>query len=39
MPLLLYFPLIVWMGMVDVAQQQMHATVAIKPRAPHSQPS
>jgi len=36
MPLLLYFPLIIWMGMTEVMQQQMQAVATIKPRAPYS---
>jgi len=36
MPLLLYFPLIIWMGMAEVMQQQMQAVATIRPRAPHS---
>ena len=27
MPLLFYFPLIVWMGMMGIVQQEMHAPV------------
>ena len=32
MPLLFYFPLIVWMGMMEVMQQEMHAPVAVSAR-------
>lgn len=30
MPLLLYFPLIVWMSMVEIVQQEMHVPVKVK---------
>jgi hypothetical protein len=30
MPLLFYFPLIVWMGMMEFAQQEMHVPVKVK---------
>jgi hypothetical protein len=30
MPLLLYFPLIVWMGMAEILQQEMQAPVRAK---------
>jgi len=30
MPLLLYFPLIVWMGMMEIARQEMHVPVRVK---------
>jgi hypothetical protein len=30
MPLLLYFPFIVWMGMMEVVRQELHAPVKIK---------
>ena len=30
MPLLLYFPLIVWMGMMEIVQQELHAPVRVK---------
>ncbi len=30
MPLLLYFPLIVWMGMMGIVQQEVHAPVTVK---------
>lgn len=30
MPLLFYFPIIVWAGMVTVAQEQMRAPVPVK---------
>jgi hypothetical protein len=30
MPLLLYFPLIVWMGLMGVAQDQMRVPVKVK---------
>jgi hypothetical protein len=32
MPLLLYFPLIVWMGMMESVQQEMHARAMVKAR-------
>lgn len=34
MPLLLYFPLIVWMSMVQIVQQEMHAPVKVKAQSP-----
>jgi hypothetical protein len=30
MPLLLYFPLIVWMGMMEIVQQEMQAPVNVR---------
>jgi hypothetical protein len=30
MPLLLYFPLIVWMGIMETFNQEMHAPVPVK---------
>ena len=30
MPLLLYFPLIVWMGMVELVQQEVRVPVKVK---------
>ncbi len=32
MPLLFYFPLIIWMGMAEVVQQEMHAPVKVRAR-------
>jgi hypothetical protein len=32
MPLLLYFPLIVWMSMVEIVQQEMHVPVKVPQR-------
>jgi hypothetical protein len=38
MPLLFYFPLIIWMGMLDVAQQEMRAApVKVRAQAPRRQ--
>jgi hypothetical protein len=34
MPLLFYFPLIVWMGMMEVVQQEVRAPVKIKAQPP-----
>jgi hypothetical protein len=34
MPLLLYFPLIVWMSMVEIVQQEMHVPVKVKAQSP-----
>ena len=34
MPLLFYFPLIVWMGMAEIMQDQMCAPAKIKTREP-----
>lgn len=30
MPLLFYFPLIVWMGMMEIVQQEMHAPIKVR---------
>ena len=30
MPLLFYFPLIIWMGMVEIAQDEMHVPARVK---------
>jgi hypothetical protein len=32
MPLLFYFPLIVWMGMMEIAQDEMRVPVRVKAR-------
>jgi len=34
MPLLFYFPYIIWMGMMQIAQDEMRVPVKIKPRPP-----
>jgi hypothetical protein len=34
MPLLFYFPFIVWMGLMEVAQDEMRAPVRVKTRTP-----
>ena len=34
MPLLFYFPLIVWMGLMEVAQHEMRIPVKAKARTP-----
>ena len=34
MPLLFYFPFIVWMGMMEIAQDEMRAPVRIKAQTP-----
>jgi hypothetical protein len=33
MPLLLYFPLIVWMGLMEVVHQEMYAPIKVKARS------
>ncbi len=30
MPLLLYYPLIVWMGMMEIVQHEMRAPIKVK---------
>jgi len=32
MPLLFYLPIIIWMGMVEIAQEELRAPVKIKGR-------
>ena len=34
MPLLFYFPFIVWMGMMEIAQDEMRAPVRVKAQKP-----
>lgn len=34
MPLLFYFPFIIWMGMVEVVQHEMHVPVKVRARVP-----
>ena len=34
MPLLFYFPYIIWMGMMELAQEEMRVPVKAKPRTP-----
>jgi hypothetical protein len=34
MPLLFYFPLIVWMGMMEIVQQEVYAPVKVKAQSP-----
>ena len=34
MPLLFYFPFIVWMGLLEVAQDEMRVPVTVKTRTP-----
>jgi hypothetical protein len=34
MPLLFYFPYIIWMGMMEIVQEEMRASVTIKARTP-----
>jgi len=34
MPLLFYFPLIVWMGLMDFMREEMHESVKVKARIP-----
>jgi hypothetical protein len=34
MPLLFYFPLIVWMGMMEIVQQEVHTPVKVKAQSP-----
>jgi hypothetical protein len=34
MPLLFYFPLIVWMGTMEIVQQEVHAPVKVKAQSP-----
>jgi hypothetical protein len=34
MPLLFYFPFIVWMGLMEVAQDEMRVPVRVKTRTP-----
>ena len=37
MPLLFYFPYIIWMGMMQIVQDEMRVPAKIKPRPPMSQ--
>ena len=34
MPLLFYFPYIIWMGMMQIVQDEMRVSAKIKPRPP-----
>jgi hypothetical protein len=34
MPLLFYFPFIVWMGLMEIAQAEMRAPVRVKAQSP-----
>jgi len=34
MPLLFYFPLIIWMGMMEIAQDEMRAPVNVRTPTP-----
>jgi hypothetical protein len=34
MPLLFYFPFIVWMGLMEVAQDEMRIPIKVKARPP-----
>jgi hypothetical protein len=34
MPLLFYFPLIIWMGMMEIAQDEMRIAVKVNTRTP-----
>jgi len=34
MPLLFYFPYIIWMGMMEIVQDEMRAPVKIKAQTP-----
>lgn len=34
MPLLFYFPLIIWMGLVEIVQEEMRVPVKVKAATP-----